>query len=102
MELDVATRHKLDDVLQRVKEPQSELSLAELGLVSKFTFSAESKTIQVHFDLGNPGMNCRVCTDVNTVVNGIVRDGLERSIADELAKEFPGFAVEFYPLREKS
>jgi hypothetical protein len=95
MEIDVATRHRFDDVLQRVKEPQSGLSLSEIGLVSKFTYSAAEKTILVYFDFGRPTFVCPTCTEVNGVVNGIVRESLERLLREELQKEFPGFSIEF-------
>jgi len=37
MELKMDIRDKFDKILDSVKEPQSELSLAELGLVKKLT-----------------------------------------------------------------
>jgi hypothetical protein len=101
MEIDSATRYKFDEVLKRVKEPQSGLSVSEIGLVSRFTYSAAEKTIIVHFDFGKPNFVCPTCTEVNGVVNGIVRESLERLLREELVKEFPGFAVEFLPALKK-
>jgi len=92
-ELDSATRSKLDGVLERVKEPQSELSLAELGLVRKFTLSEAGKTIVVYLDMGE-GRNryeCPACS----LATGLVREGVERALREELAREFPGFEVHF-------
>jgi len=90
-ELDSGTRAKLDAVLARVKEPQSELSLAELGLVKRFTFSKEEKTIVVYLDVGEDPYACPACS----VGSGLVREGIERSLREELEREFPGFELLF-------
>jgi metal-sulfur cluster biosynthetic enzyme len=91
MEVDVATRHKFDDVLARVKEPQSELSMTELGLVSKLTYSEKDKTILVYLDMGSDPHDCPACW----AVDDQVRKGVERRLTEELENEFPGFTVEF-------
>ena len=90
-ELDAATRGKLDTVLSRVREPQSELSLAELGLVKKFTYSAAERTIVVRLEVGEDPYACPACA----VGTGLVRQGIERALRAELEREFPGFSVEF-------
>ncbi len=91
MEMDAATRHKLDDVLARVKEPVSELALSELNLVSKITYSAKQKVLVVRMEGAARGHECPACS----AMNGAVLAGLERTLTEELRKEFPGFSVEF-------
>ncbi|MCX7024830.1 MAG: hypothetical protein NT080_09445 [Spirochaetes bacterium] len=91
MDVDSAARAKFDAVLERVKEPQSELSLSELGFVSKFTYSAKERVIVVHLDIATPRFECPACY----AINGVVKQGIERMLREELEKEFPGFSVEY-------
>jgi hypothetical protein len=59
MELDHATAAKFDKVLDSVKEPQSELSIGELGLVKKFSYHAAKRRLR-SISISNPrnGMSC--------------------------------------------
>jgi hypothetical protein len=91
MELDSATRTKLDGVLDRVKEPLSELSLAELGLVSKMTYSESQKVIIARLNVDAPRFECPACS----AMEGEVIQGIERRLREELERTFPGFTVEF-------
>lgn len=91
MELDTVVRHKFDDILARVKESQSELSIAELGLVKKLTYSAKEKVIVIHMDRPYDRFECPACM----AVDDEVRKGIERRLREEFEKEFPGFTVEF-------
>lgn len=89
-ELDSATRAKFDAVLERVKEPQSDLSIGELGLVSRFSYSAKEKGILVVLNIGSPRFACPACS----AINGEIKRGIERQLREELEKEFPGFSVD--------
>ncbi|MBL8965745.1 MAG: hypothetical protein JNG85_01980 [Spirochaetaceae bacterium] len=91
MELDSANRSKLDAVLARVKEPLSELTLQELGLVSKFTYSAKEKTIVAALNVDAARFECPACS----AMYGEVIQGIERNLREELLKEFPGFTILF-------
>ncbi len=91
MELDHATKAKFDAVLARVKEPQSELSLAELGLVKKFSYHEAEKTIAVHLDFGPQIMECPACT----AVDGFILSTVQRDLKGALEEEFPGWAIIF-------
>lgn len=90
-ELDAVTRSKFDAILDRVKEPLSELSLAELGIVSRFTYSAGERVIVARLNLDAPRFECPACS----AMAGEVAQGIERRLREELEKEFPGFTVEF-------
>ncbi len=91
MELDPATRAKFDAVLGRVKEPVSELTLSELNLVSKIRYSAKEKALVVRLAASPPGHECPACS----AMNGQVIATIERTLREELQKEFPGFTVEY-------
>ena len=91
MELDPATRAQFDAVLERVKEPVTELTLAELNLVTKITYSAKEKILIVHLAGASPRHECPACS----AMNGEILIGIERLLTEELEKEFPGFTVKF-------
>jgi metal-sulfur cluster biosynthetic enzyme len=91
MELDHATAAKFDKVLDSVKEPQSELSIGELGLVKKFSYHAAEKTIAVHLDFEPQGMECPACS----AVNGFILSTIQRDLTTALEEEFPGWTIVF-------
>ncbi len=90
MELDRGITNKFDAVLQRVKDTQSELSLAELGLVKKFSYHEAEKTIVVHLDVQENRVECLGCA----AVNGFVVESISRDIIEAMESEFPGWTIE--------
>lgn len=89
--MDEATKATIASVLERVKEPQSDLSVAELGLVSRVSLVAEEKTLVVSMNIGTPHFQCPACS----AINGEVKRGVERLLREEFERKFPGFAIEF-------
>ncbi len=89
--LDEATRGKIDAVLERVKEPQSMLSVRDLNLVSRLTYSEKERTLVVVMNIGTPRFQCPACS----AINGVVKAGVERMLDEEFRKEFPGFTIRF-------
>lgn len=90
-ELSVDTKNKFDRVLSGVVEPQSELSIGELGLVKKFSYHESEKTVVVHLDVKNQDYQCPACY----AVDSFVIDRLERDIRAALEREFPGWTIDF-------
>lgn len=88
-ELDLAVRQKFDSVLDRLKEPQSELSFAELALVKKISYHEKEKTLVAYMDIPAPRLECMACS----AVNGFVVERLERDLKAALEAEFPGWIV---------
>jgi metal-sulfur cluster biosynthetic enzyme len=89
MDMDLSVRKKFDDVIAKVKEPQSELSLADLGMVSKIRYFEKDKTIIVYLSANEPRSECPACS----VISGVVLAGIERDLIAELEVEFPGWAI---------
>ncbi len=90
MELPMDVREKFDAILARVKEPQSELSLAELGLVKKMTYYLADKTIAVHMNFAaQDPASCPACF----IATDMMKSSLERDLKDAILAEFPGWAV---------
>ncbi len=91
MEIDQATAAKFDAVLAKVKEPQSSLSVGELGLVKKFSYHPKDTTILVHLDFGPQIMTCPACT----AVDGFILTTIHRDLKAALETEFPGWTILF-------
>lgn len=87
--MDPETQRKIDAALSRVKEPQSDVPIVDLGLVSKVRYSEKDKSIELTLAIGYPAGHCPACLAVNDVI-GI---GIQRRADEEFRKEFPGFAI---------
>jgi metal-sulfur cluster biosynthetic enzyme len=91
MELDRSISDKFDAILANVKEPQSELSVADLGLVSKLTYFAKDKTIVAHMNFAPAaGAECPACS----LINDMMKSSIERDLKAAILEEFPGWTVE--------
>lgn len=92
MELKLDVRGKFDAILSRVKEPQSELSLAELGLVKKLTYIEADRTIVAYMNYASPGATtCPACS----VATEMMKDSIDRDLKEAILAEFPGWTVRF-------
>lgn len=91
-ELSIHVKELFDSVLDTVKESQSELSIAELGLVKKMRYYEADKTIAVYMNYPgyNPG-ECPACS----VATGLMKNSIERDLKDALLEKFPGWTIEF-------
>jgi metal-sulfur cluster biosynthetic enzyme len=92
MELQMDVREKFDAILARVKEPQSELSLAELGLVKKMTYYKADKTIVVYMNFATQSpVSCPACF----ITTDMMKDSVERDLKEAILVDFPGWTVRF-------
>ncbi|MHB0895959.1 MAG: iron-sulfur cluster assembly protein [Spirochaetales bacterium] len=87
--MDPEIQDKIDVALSRVKEPQSDVPIVDLGLVGNVRYSAEQSTIEVTLAIGYPPGQCPACL----AINGVVKQGIMRRTTEEFQKEFPGFAI---------
>ncbi len=78
---------KIDQILDRIKDSGSGLSLAQLGLVKKARVSGEQKKL-ILFLKGISG-NKACCA----IMNCAVLEDLESRMIQEFQKEFPGFEI---------
>jgi metal-sulfur cluster biosynthetic enzyme len=80
---------RIDAALARVKEPQSELPIVDLGLVSNVRYSEKEKSIELRLAIGYAAGNCPACV----AINGVVGAGIARRAVEEFQKEFPDFTI---------
>ena len=82
-------KEKIDRVLDTVKEPETGLTMAQLGFVERVRYSAENRKLTVFS--ANLKPNRKVCC---TVMQGLLISGTIRSLTEAFQKEFPDLAVE--------
>ena len=82
---------KIDAVLERVKDPESNLPIARLGLVKRLRYSEKEKKLYVFTNVYQHLPNCVTCAAIaRTIVGTIIRE-----LTTEFEKEFPDLAIEF-------
>lgn len=86
--MDESMRKELDAVLDRVKEPESGLSVGDIGLVQKFRYVDGKKTLYVYRNSILPSKGC--CT----LISNMLLETTQKELLDELRKSFPKLTVE--------
>jgi metal-sulfur cluster biosynthetic enzyme len=87
--MNVMMKKKLAELLDRVKEPQSGLTISQLGMVIGIRFEPITKKLIV---VTNPQITSKACC---MVFNIYELGKIEELITAELNKEFPELNVEF-------
>ena len=87
--MDPEIRKRVDAVLAKVKEPQSDVPIVDLGLVSNVRYSEKEKSIELTLAIGYAAGHCPACL----AINGVVGAGIARRAQEEFQKEFPGFSI---------
>ena len=82
---------KIEAVLERVRDPESDLPVARLGLLKRLRYSEKERKLYVFMNVYRHLPSCVTCAAIaRMIVATIVRD-----LTAELEAEFPGVAVEF-------
>ena len=80
---------KIDSILERVKEPESNLSVGELGIIQKFRYNENKRALYVFANTyGTPKACCFVITK-------LIEAEVMKRVKNELKKEFPELAINF-------
>ncbi len=81
-------KKRLQAVLDRVKEPETNLSLADLGLVERIRYLPRRKKLKVFLNPVRPAPAC--CS----IMSGLILNTTLKNLAGALREEFPELAVE--------
>ena len=76
---------KIDGVLDRVKDPESGYSVADLGLVHRLRYNHEKRELYIFADFVSHQPGCMACVGIASVVI----DGIRRRLIEEFQTEFP-------------
>ena len=80
---------KIDRVFDSIQDPQSGMTIAQLGLVGKIRYVEKSQKLIVFLNRLGKGKSC--CAALNMVVLA----DLEKAIKEGLEVEFPQFSIDF-------
>lgn len=84
-------KQKIENVLERVKDPESDLSIAQLGLVQRLLYSEKEKKLLIFAGDYINLPKCLSCAPIGwTIRAAIIRD-----LTAEFQKEFPDLTIEF-------
>jgi metal-sulfur cluster biosynthetic enzyme len=82
---------KIDAVLEKIKDPESGLPVAQLGLIRRVRYSEKDKRFYIFTDAYRHLPHCVTCAAIaQTIIATIARD-----VTAEFQKEFPDLTVEF-------
>jgi len=84
-------RQKVDAVIDRVKDPESGLSVADLGVVTKVRYSEEQQHLYIFTDFNSHRPGCVTCAGIALALMATIIKDLET----EFQKEFPELTIEF-------
>jgi metal-sulfur cluster biosynthetic enzyme len=87
--MDAVMKEKIDTILDTVKEPETGLTMAQLGFVERIRYSERQKKLTVFS--GNLKANRKLCC---TVMQGLLISGTKKSLTEAFQKAFPDLAVE--------
>mgnify|MGYP001813921549 FL=1 len=82
-------KEKIDQVLDTVKEPETGLTMAQLGFVERVRYNEQKKKLTVFSCNLKP--NHKYCC---TVIQGLLISGTINSLTDAFQKTFPELTVE--------
>ena len=82
-------KQKIDSVLDRVKEPVTGLSVAQLGLVERLRYSDSKKKLFVILNAVN-----RRTPKCCAIIQGLVLSDILKALTEEFNKEFPELYIE--------
>lgn len=82
-------KEKIDSILDTVKEPETGLTMAQLGFVERIRYSEQQKKLTVFSS--NLNANRKLCC---TVMQGLLISGTKKSLTEAFQEAFPDLAVE--------
>lgn len=80
---------KIDTVLDRVKEPESNLSVGELGIIQKFRYNENKWALYI---FANTYSSRKACC---FLITKLIESEVMNRVKNELKKEFPDLAIRF-------
>ncbi|MCX7787010.1 MAG: hypothetical protein N2442_04875 [Spirochaetes bacterium] len=82
-------QNKVDRILSRVRDPESLLSVKDLGWVTHVRYLEPFNKLEVETDINPPRFTCAMCG----IITAGLRETVHRLLEEEFRKEFPGMNV---------
>ncbi len=80
---------KIDTVLNKVKEPESNLSVGEMGIIQKFRYNENKRALYI---FANTYSSRKACC---YLITKLIESEVMNRVKKELKKEFPDLAIRF-------
>ena len=87
--MDAEMIKKIDGVLDRVKDPESNLSVAQMGLVKKLRHAEKNKKLYVFTKAPSAPAACCI------IVAKLLQITIAERLTQEFQKEFPDLTIEY-------
>ncbi len=87
-QIDDSMKQKIDAALDMVKEPESGLSVGEIGLVQKFRYVSSKSILYVYQNPIAPSKGCCI------IMSGMLLEAVQKNLLDTLKKSFPELTIE--------
>jgi metal-sulfur cluster biosynthetic enzyme len=78
---------KIDAILDHVREPESQLTVAQLGLVKKVRYNEVRRTLAIY--IGMPIPDRCACTTITILLLNTILENLKAAFK----KEFPNYGI---------
>ena len=85
----VQMQEELEAALQTVRDPESGYPIARLGVIERFRYNEEKKTLYVFSDFLSHQPSCMACVGIAATVIGTIR----RQLKEELERRFPELTI---------
>ena len=89
--MDAGMIARIDSILERVKDPESGLSVAQLGIVTKVRFSEGPGILYIFTDFGSHRPGCVTCAGIAMALSATIQKNMEGAFREE----FPGLEIVF-------
>ena len=89
--MDPGMIRKIDAILDRVKDPESGLSVARLGLVERVRYNEQKQEIYIFTDFQSHCPGCVTCAGIAMALMFTIMKNLE----GKFRKEFPHLSIQF-------
>ncbi len=87
--LDQEMIKKIDSVLERVKEPESNCSVGDMGMIKKFRYNKNKRALYIY---ANTYSSKKACC---YLITKLIESDVMTRVQKELKKEFPDLSVTF-------
>jgi len=84
-------KKQIDDILDTVRDPESGLSVAQLGLVTKVRYAEKQNLLYIFTDFQSHRPECVACAGISMMLMAKIIVDLEHAFR----QAFPDFTIEF-------
>lgn len=82
---------KIDTILERVKDPESDLPVSRLGVIERVRYSEQKKQLHILTNFIRHRPSCLACAGIATLIESSIMTQLEK----EFQRVFPDLSITF-------